>query len=446
MTDTIYVYDDYKILADQALDFSNQSGFYFSSNDDASLTNRGSVYVHGAGDLWSHRLAGAFTNGSAFYFDSVIHNRASGEFVVHAVGEGMEAFGYLGVGWGPAFQNDGRFVVESENDSAWGVSTNSSNDSFVNNGSFEVTAFKSAVGVSLGNGGTYLNTGLIAVTGGEAAVGVALGSYDSLFDNTGDVIAAAGPDGAASIGVSLYNGFHRVENAGTITADIAIKGYAGPTRIFNSGTMTGDVELGSERDMVWNSGLVRGSVDLGMGNDRLDGTGGKVTQVVYGGLGNDVLIGGAKSDVMHGDTGVSDGQDGRDRLLGGDGADRLFGDGGKDLLVGGLGTDILSGGLLADVFRYQDVEESTQAAADRILDLGVRDVIHLALIDADLSQDGDQAFTLVNEFSGQAGELRLTYDAASGVTSIEAQVDADGSIDMLILVDGDHSGFVNFAL
>ena len=70
----------------------------------------------------------------------------------------------------------------------------------------------------------------------------------------------------------------------------------------------------------------------------------------------------------------------------------------------------------------------------------------LAAIDADTGAAGDQAFHLVGAFSGAAGELVVVYNAASGRTLIQGDVDGDGQADLSIAVQGDHHDFTNFAL
>jgi serralysin len=70
----------------------------------------------------------------------------------------------------------------------------------------------------------------------------------------------------------------------------------------------------------------------------------------------------------------------------------------------------------------------------------------LRRIDADLTQDGDQAFHLVNKFTHHAGELLLTYDSARGVSLLQGDVDGNGKADLIIWLTGDQHQFASFVL
>lgn len=157
----------------------------------------------------------------------------------------------------------------------------------------------------------------------------------------------------------------------------------------------------------------------GDGADRLSGGGGE--DRAYGGAGADTLLGGAERDWLEG------GVDG-------------------DLLIGGAGSDRLTGGAQGDTFAIRRVAHSAIGDSDRILDLGGNDRIDLERIDADTGQAGNQAFELVADFTGEAGQLRLRYVAAQDRTLAEGDLDGDGRADLRISLDGDHRGFDGFVL
>jgi Ca2+-binding RTX toxin-like protein len=183
------------------------------------------------------------------------------------------------------------------------------------------------------------------------------------------------------------------------------------------------------------------------GNDTLSGAagadsmnGGAGADTLYGGTENDTLLGGADADLMYGESGG-------DRLAGGAGADTLSGADGLDTLLGGAGGgDSLAGGTGADVFTW--VASDVGAAWDdvRITDFDVAsDVIDLKAIDADTAKAGNQAFKIVDAFSGKPRELVLTYDATTTTTHVEAQVDRDHAVDFSLVINGhltDATGFV----
>jgi predicted extracellular nuclease len=144
--------------------------------------------------------------------------------------------------------------------------------------------------------------------------------------------------------------------------------------------------------------------------------------IVHGGAGIDRIAGGAQGDL----------------LMGNAGADELFGLGGNDILVGGAGTDQLRGGFGSDVFRYLDAADSGtgSGASDRIVDFErTKDKIDLSAIDADIEQEGDQAFTFIGseEFSA-AGQVRSTFDEAARAWRVEGDINGDGEADFAIMV------------
>ncbi|HEY9344284.1 MAG TPA: M10 family metallopeptidase C-terminal domain-containing protein, partial [Inquilinus sp.] len=125
-------------------------------------------------------------------------------------------------------------------------------------------------------------------------------------------------------------------------------------------------------------------------------------------------------------------------LLGFDGADILSGGGGADVLRGGTGADVLNGGAGNDFFSYTAISDSTAAAADTIQDFQAgTDLISLREIDADGNgANGDTAFSFIGTgaFSDVAGQLR--YETAGSTTTVSADVNGDGSADIVIHLTG----------
>jgi VCBS repeat-containing protein len=231
------------------------------------------------------------------------------------------------------------------------------------------------------------------------------------------------------------------------------------------------------------------------GNDTLQGLGGD--DVIYGGAGNDVIVGGAGDDEMIGEGGndsynvdsVGDvvieeagggtdtvsasidyvlgenlenlrllgsddldgtgnaannslyGNTGANTLSGMDGNDNLRGGDGNDVLIGGRGNDNLYGEAGGDLFVF--LNESIKTSGTRDIDQ-VRDFNHLdgdridlSAIDADITTDGDQAFTFVGAFSGVAGQALMIL--AAGQTLVRLDVNGDGQHDLQIQLLGDHT-------
>lgn len=140
------------------------------------------------------------------------------------------------------------------------------------------------------------------------------------------------------------------------------------------------------------------------------------------------------------------GSDQHDVIYGFDGNDNIKGRGGADLIVGGRGTDHLSGGDGADTFRFESTADSRVKAPDTIFDLDHSDTVDLHKIDADTTQAGNQAFTLVSNFDGHAGEMVLSYNPELDRTSLMLDVNGDGEADSVIYMIGDQTGFAGYVL
>ena len=163
--------------------------------------------------------------------------------------------------------------------------------------------------------------------------------------------------------------------------------------------------------------------------------------IIYAGSGDDNLKGGDDDDQLFGGAGNDrlDGGDGNDSLIGGDGDDYLVGGKGNDVLDGGMGRDGLVGGKGADIFVFTDIAQTPKGAADFIKDFSSAegDRIDLSGIDA-ISGGSDDAFTLVDHFSGIAGELTVVYNAKAQSSYVLGDIDGDGKADFQINVQKAH--------
>jgi Ca2+-binding RTX toxin-like protein len=208
----------------------------------------------------------------------------------------------------------------------------------------------------------------------------------------------------------------------------------------------------------------------GPGNDTLDGGGGN--DRLLGGIGDDVFIVQSRGDavgeaanagtdtvvvtggtgftlraniealVLEGSgvvTGVGNGIDnvitgnaGANVLWGMVGDDTINGDGGADIIVGGLGRDVLTGGAGGDLFRFLQLNDSRTAAPDHVTDfVAGQDRIDLRNIDANTQSSGDDAFTYVAQFSGDAGELMVAA-RGGGEYQVRGDIDGNGTADFAI--------------
>jgi Ca2+-binding RTX toxin-like protein len=134
------------------------------------------------------------------------------------------------------------------------------------------------------------------------------------------------------------------------------------------------------------------------------------------------LIGGAGNDLFH---------------LGDRFSSGIHGSGG--------GGALLTGGDGADTFAFLSLGKAG-ARPHEITDLTNADRIDISNIDANVQKLNDQAFKLVNHFTGHAGQAVLSFDAETGKTSLQLDTNGDRVADHVVLIDGDHHDFTNFVL
>lgn len=161
----------------------------------------------------------------------------------------------------------------------------------------------------------------------------------------------------------------------------------------------------------------------GAGNDRLLGQGGSDT--LNGDDGNDLLVGGVGSDQLFGgdDNDRLIGQGSSDTLNGGAGRDLLVGGGGDDVLIGGGGSDRLLGNAGADRFVFEDISDTGVGFInqDRIFGFSSADgdKIDLFGIDAIAVSSFDNAFRIVNAFTGSAGQAVIIDNGATVTVALD---------------------------
>lgn len=187
---------------------------------------------------------------------------------------------------------------------------------------------------------------------------------------------------------------------------------------FNSNSARDHYSLNSHHDVaafcVWD----------GAGNDTLD----------FSGYGNNQVINlkaGSFSDVGGYQGNVSIARDCTiENAIGGWGNDVLIGNEAGNRLTGGLGGDRMRGGGGANVFVYNLAGESRPENPDEIMDFtSGTDKIDVS---GALKNAGLASLQFVSNWSGKAGETRLTHDEKSDTGFVSIDLTGDGKPDLLI--------------
>jgi Ca2+-binding RTX toxin-like protein len=191
------------------------------------------------------------------------------------------------------------------------------------------------------------------------------------------------------------------------------------------GRLGGDTLDGGDNIDTLSYASSSAAVQVDIGNNTAHG--GEATGDVISGFEN--LWGSAYDDLLYGSSGdnVLEGRGGNDCIYGGAGNDRI---------LGNRGADKMSGGSEADTFVFLDATESLPSSqADQILDFefGV-DKIDLTTIDADVYAAGDQAFQVVGDFTGVAGQLVIGPNVWGTAQTVKGDTNGDGISDFEIVV------------
>lgn len=166
-------------------------------------------------------------------------------------------------------------------------------------------------------------------------------------------------------------------------------------------------------DTVWSSI----SYNLGSNLENL-----RLTDEAHLGTGNSLnnVIGG--NDAIN----LLSGESGNDSLFGAGGKDILLGGSGNDRLNGGADFDILVGGGGNDVFVFDAASFDDEGLSiDFVSDFSRGDLFDFSALDADSTLDGDQAFSLVSQLSGAAGQIMI-----SSYSNIFKAIGALGGVDV----------------
>ncbi|MBP2232940.1 Ca2+-binding RTX toxin-like protein [Azospirillum agricola] len=433
---------------------------YLAANPDVAAVVGGDAaaalehyIIHGFVERRPLRAASALGPGADAVAGTVGNDTLSGTVGNDSVTglDGIDTFVLAGAlsAYALAFDGSGDLVVTGADgaDTLSGVEMLQATDGLFPVGSLVTFSFPALSGVPVSAAATAGNDYLVGTDNADVLGGGAgndtisgLAGNDQLFGGTGNDALLGG--------------------AGMDTLD----GGAGNDLLFGG---AGDDRLnGDIIDVSGNDTLLGEAgndwLDAGEGVDWLDGGAGNDT--LYGGMGADVLRGGEGDDILFGDV-YSDRTHAiavpASSTLSHD--DVLLGGAGNDTLIGGYGADLLDGGTGADWFSVRNLNESTLASPDVIINfngpavaaqalLGMAgygtigaegDRIDVSEIDAITATPVNDTFTFIGTagFSA-AGQLRYTVSGA--VTLIEGDVDGDRVADFRIQVNIANYGFTAF--
>jgi Ca2+-binding RTX toxin-like protein len=298
---------------------------------------------------------------------------------------------------------------------------------------------------------------------------------DILYGSDGSDILSGGDDNDGLYGYNnadvliggngldnMYGGLGNDELFGGETYDY-LYGEEGNDILYGEGDYD-NLYGGGNHDKLY-GGADGDYLDGGLGNDLLDGGDGQDTGYYFNAIGNTMInlnIAGPQITGMGTDTLVSVesltggnfqdtfigtnqsnyfyGNGGNDSLTGNGAYDQLYGHAGNDTLRGGADGDYIYGGdgldhlyggtgVGGDVFRYQNIGESTLAQSDRIYDFSSAEFDNISLSSVN---PGTLVFLGAGPFTGTSAEVRVVV--AGAFQAVYVDNDADAVADMRILV------------
>lgn len=292
-------------------------------------------------------------------------------------------------------------------------------------------------GQALGDGTTAVNVEVLEFHGGAGADFVAGGMANDVLDGGAGNDQLVGGGGNDSIVGGL--GIDTAGYAGTLANYLVSDSGSGQFQILDlgSGSPDGTDTLSGIEYLKFADQTVSISQFENVGVTIIGTTKNDVINIATG-----ATVAGQPLATNFGDTIKSGSGDdvvkagnGNDKILGGGGDDRLWGNAGNDALTGGAGADEMWGGSGADTFAFLAVTDSTVAKFDQIGDFrpDEGDKIDLSHIDAISGTAANEAFTMVNAFISQAGQLFQTK--VDGGWLLQGDINGDNTADFAIQVD-----------
>ena len=395
-----------------------------------NLTLTGAAAINGTGNTLNNVITG---NGA----NNILDGGAGADIL--AGGSGNDTY---------VVDNIGDVVTEA---AGAGTDTVQSSITYILSANLENLTLTGAANIN-GTGNTLNNvitgnTGSNILDGGAGADILAGGSGNDTYvvDNIGDVVTEAAAAGIDTVQSSItYTLGANLENL-TLTGAAAING------------------TGNSLDNIITGNTANNILSGGDGNDILNGGAG--ADILIGGLGNDTYVvdnagdavienAGAGTDTVQSSITYTLGANLENLILTGGAAingtgndlnNTIQGNAASNFLTGGLGSDTLTGGAGFDIFKYNTLADSAFGALNRdtITDflLGT-DGLDLSAIDANLSADGNQAFTFIGLMGGIIGSPvfsnvgQLGYQVSAGNLFLYGNVDANPTADFALQLSG----------
>jgi serralysin len=117
------------------------------------------------------------------------------------------------------------------------------------------------------------------------------------------------------------------------------------------------------------------------------------------------------------------------------------------VIIGNAGKDVMTGGGGVNQYLFIAAEESRADRPDAITDFTHDDMIEFAYIDGDTARQGYQKLHF-GETRRHTGDVTLSYDEGSNITSVNIFTDSDAAPDMVINLLGQHTNLTadNFTI
>jgi Ca2+-binding RTX toxin-like protein len=272
--------------------------------------------------------------------------------------------------------------------------------------------------------------------GGESDDTLAPGTGQDIIDGGAGVDTVSYDGAAGGVFLQLWTGTTQETGLGAHTFVGIENVYGTAHRDWIAGDASVNWLAGADGDDYLNSWGSGDTLDGGAGDDILTGTVGTVT--LLGGAGSDTFVmpyNGKAATIDLAKAGVQTVSgnmyftlDSIENITTRMGADTIWVSTAQNHITTGTGTDKVAWRSLAEIGKGE--------AGDHILDWASGDTLDVSRIDANTKLTGNQAFVWAEAFTGQAGQIVATWDAANGVSHVQFDVNGDKIADADLWLHG----------